>query len=553
MTEVFDRGSSMPLDEQLMDRLFDSPDLPSLPAIALQIIELVQEDEVDVDKIAEMISLDPALSSKMLKTVNSSFYGLPKTVGSVQQAVVVLGLNSVKTLALGFTLVSNLTDAGGDDFDPMSFWRRSLYGATAAKQLCEQLNIVQAEEVFMASLLQDVGVLALAQVLGGTYTPLMRRTADNHRKLGELERESLGGDHMEVGAALAESWGLPPLLVESIRLHEHPNDAPENLLGLIRTVGAGSLAADLIEDPDDEERVSAFFSCMEQWFELDGKQSEELIHSVFKHASEAQRLFELPTGELANPDVIMSKANEALRQIALEASQATNEREQATDEATLAQTPDESEPAPDVDAAGDQAVPDAVREIETGAEAKPDALESGDKLTGLQDRRQFEEQLDELFLQADVDQPISVLYIDIDSFKLINDRHGIHAGDAVLRGVAKLIDASLGSRGKAFRFDEDAFAALCPCLNRHDAALLAESLRSKVEAASFEVPGSGVQQPIALTASVGVATYDGELFKRSDQLLKAASKGVDAAKGNGCNLVRVFVPKTKGNANNEAA
>ena len=87
--------------------------------------------------IAETISLDAALSTKLLKTVNSSFYGLPKTVGSMNQAVMVLGLNSVKTLALGFSLVQNLTDAGGSSFDHAAYWRRSLYSATAAKKLCE--------------------------------------------------------------------------------------------------------------------------------------------------------------------------------------------------------------------------------------------------------------------------------------------------------------------------------------------------------------------------------------------------------------------------------
>ncbi|MEM6507499.1 MAG: HDOD domain-containing protein, partial [Planctomycetota bacterium] len=88
----------MSIDSHLMDRLFGSPQLPSMPAVAMQIIDLVQQDEVNVDKIVDAVSLDPALSTKMLKTVNSSFYGLPKTIGSVHQAVVVLGLNSVKTL-----------------------------------------------------------------------------------------------------------------------------------------------------------------------------------------------------------------------------------------------------------------------------------------------------------------------------------------------------------------------------------------------------------------------------------------------------------------------
>lgn len=495
----------MGIDEQLMDRVFNSPQLPSMPAIALKIIELVQQDEVDVDKIAKTISLDPALSTKMLKTVNSSFYGQPKTVGSVHQAVVVLGLNSVKTLALGFSLVNNLTGAGGGAFNQMAFWRRSLFSATAAKQFCEELNIVQAEEVFMSSLLQDVGELALAQVLGGQYGALLRKAKGDHRLLSGFEREVLGADHAEVGGKLAESWGLPPLLVESIRLHERPEDAPENLLPLIRTVYAGALAAELIEHPEDEERVGAFYRVVCEWFEMEQPSAESLLRSVFKNASEAQRLFELPTGELGDPDAIMAEAAKALARLNQEGEQAK------------------------------QALKQTVREQQE--------TEHTDPLTGLPNRRQFDEQLDEHFLHVAPDRPLSVVFVDIDQFDKVNAAHGRPWGDAVLRIISAALRITADEFGVVYRYEDDDFTVLCPGMNRTDAALLAEQLRATVELMECSI-GSGDQAKIAkVTASIGVVTYDGSAFKRPEQMVKAASKGVFAAKDGGRNRVRVFVPR----------
>lgn len=495
----------MPVDSKLMDRLFSSPQLPSMPAVAMQIIDLVQEDEANVDKIAETVSLDPALSTKMLKTVNSSFYGLPKTVGSVHQAIVVLGLNSVKTLALGFSLVGKLTSSGGEGFDQMAFWRRSLYCATAAKVLCEKLNIVQAEEVFMSSLLQDVGVLAFSQVLGDEYAVILDAAEGDHRILSAIERETLGGDHTEVGGALSESWGLPPLLVEAIRLHERADEAPENMLDLIRVVNAGSFAAEAVEHPEDQERINSYRALYADWFGIEKEEADKLLETICRKAKETQRLFELPTGELINPDEILSRANQALEQISLQNARATGALQQAN------------------------------KELEQKA--------TRDVVTGLFNRRHFDEKLDENFLSAGPDKPLSLVFIDLDHFKAVNDTYGHDAGDAVLAAIAQTVAETIEGKGDAFRYGGDEFLMLSTGLSRSDAAVLAEQLRVNIiDAMSKLTVGDAGVNP-GVTGSIGVATYDGTVFKRPEQLVKAADKGAYAAKTSGRNAVRVFVPK----------
>src|SRR3954470_24980919 len=96
------------MNEQLITRIRQCPNLPSLPAIAIQVLDLAQRAEVDITEIARVISKDPALSSKILRTVNSSFYGRSQAVSTISHALVILGMQSVKTLVLGFSLVTNL-------------------------------------------------------------------------------------------------------------------------------------------------------------------------------------------------------------------------------------------------------------------------------------------------------------------------------------------------------------------------------------------------------------------------------------------------------------
>src|SRR3982750_3745539 len=120
-------GSARRMNEQLVQRVKQCPTLPTLPAVAVQVLELAQNPDVDIAQIAKIISKDPALSLKILRTVNSSFYGRSNPVSTISHALVFLGLQSVKTLVLGFSLVTNLTKNKSKGFKHITYWRRSVY------------------------------------------------------------------------------------------------------------------------------------------------------------------------------------------------------------------------------------------------------------------------------------------------------------------------------------------------------------------------------------------------------------------------------------------
>src|SRR5690349_1040377 len=131
------------MNEQLVKRVKQCPSLPSLPAIAVQVLDLAQKPEVDIAEIARIISKDPALSGKILRTVNSSFYGRSQAVSTISHSLVILGLQSVKTLVLGFSLVTTLTKNKSKGFRHLTYWRHSIYSATAARTIATKVGVVQ--------------------------------------------------------------------------------------------------------------------------------------------------------------------------------------------------------------------------------------------------------------------------------------------------------------------------------------------------------------------------------------------------------------------------
>lgn len=153
------------MNEGLLKQVLNCTSLPSLPAVAVRVIELTSDKNVKVQELAKTIGHDQGLSTKILRTVNSSFYGVRTRVATIDKAIVMLGLAPVKVLALGFSLVSSVgEDESG--FDYVSYWRRGLYTAVAAKLIAEAAEAGSADECFLGGLLQDVGMVALHRTLG---------------------------------------------------------------------------------------------------------------------------------------------------------------------------------------------------------------------------------------------------------------------------------------------------------------------------------------------------------------------------------------------------
>ncbi len=491
------------MPSQVLDQVLQSPRLPSLPAIALEVIELVQKRDVNIKQIAHTISHDPALTGRLLKVVNSSFYGQAYAVSSISHALVVLGLNSVKTMALGFTLVGNLKTSAAEGFDHLAYWKNSLYSAAAAKAIAKLADVPQQEEVFIAALLQDMGQLALSQTMGSTYHRAIATAGQDRQKLLTLERQALDTDHTEVGGALADQWKLPPVLALPIRLHETPEAAPEDARQIVRCVSMGGYIADVFVSENSGVALRKAYDQGLAWFNLSPEATDRLINAVHNDSVELSKLFELPTGKLEDPAEILARASEALLHVGMQTARDTSDLEEKN------------------------------RQLQAKATTDP--------LTRVANRGHFNEVIATRFAEAmSSGKPLSVLFLDTDKFKSFNDTYGHQTGDRVLVEKAKAIQSILPPNALLARYGGEEFAIVLPETDRLTAARLAEKVRLQV--ASITIT-SDAGQALHVTTSVGVATQEGRLFESPEQLVKAADRGVYAAKASGRNCVRVYVPK----------
>ena len=202
--------------------------LPSLPAVAVEILAECRKDDVSVDRLCDLLERDPALATKVLSVANSSAYRRASPIATIRRATVALGANAVMALALSFSLVTQRPGKGSFDF--ARFWRRALLSALCARALARWAQ-VDAEEGLLGGLLQDVGVLALQTAVPG-YDVLFEESEGDHARLEQLERERFGVGHPEVGAWLAARLRLPAALGHAVLTSHAPlgADAGMNLL-----------------------------------------------------------------------------------------------------------------------------------------------------------------------------------------------------------------------------------------------------------------------------------------------------------------------------------
>jgi len=499
------------LSNVILDRITANPRLPSLPAVAVKVLELTERPEASVHELASVIEKDQALATRLIKTVNSALYGLKKPCSTINQAIVALGLSAVRTLALGFSLVTNLRSAAGEGFDHVDYWRRGLYTAVAAKLAAESSRQRNADEAFLGGLLQDIGMMALYQTLGRNYVKTIALTNGDHSTLAAHERDLLGLTHCEAGARLAEIWKLPPQLHSAIAFHETPEVAPPEYAELVRCVALGNKATQAMIAPDPRDHIAMFAVCARQWLALNGEQIDHLFQRIAQGTQEMAGMLELSRTDLPSVEEILARKDELLIQLSLTQNKTVSELEE--------------------------------QRLKLLEKANRDAL------TGLCNRRWLDTSLSQLFTRSRTTaEPLSVLFIDADRFKLINDRLGHLAGDAVLIQIARRLSNRAAEIGASvFRWGGEEFCVLLPGFDRVAAAAEGEFVRAMIAGEPFDLTGTGAAvAKLHTTVSVGTATlHAASALDTPEKLVQAADSAMYAAKQSGRNCVRVFSEQSR--------
>ena len=216
--------------------------LPTLPGIISKLSKMAEDPDTTTDQMGKVISKDHILAAKLLKLVNSAFYGFPQKISSLNSALILLGFNVVKSLIISSSIFELM------ESQDMELWEHSLGCAVVCNVLAKRLEVSDPEEVSTAGLIHDIGKVAIKMELKPEFEALGLMIHDKQISRLAAEKEMLGLDHAEVGGWLAKSWNLPPKLVEPIACHHDPRNAKDEKMAtaiihfsdiLIRGLGYG--------------------------------------------------------------------------------------------------------------------------------------------------------------------------------------------------------------------------------------------------------------------------------------------------------------------------
>ncbi|HKU13193.1 MAG TPA: HDOD domain-containing protein [Steroidobacteraceae bacterium] len=495
------------LSADIENRLKSQVDFPSPSRVATEIIALARDPDIEMVKVAQAVGRDPAMTAKILRIANSAFYAQRRPSQNLRQALVIIGLNAALTLALSFSLVNSMRALRPVGIDYPRFWRRTLLAATAARAFGEAIKVGHAEDIFLAALLQDMAVLALDRAARDFYGKLPQPAT--HADWIAYEVAQLGRDHASYSAMLLKSWNLPERICKTVGASHDPQtlDATTDEGRFARCVALGSDLAEAVVVKDRSQLVAALAQRADKLLGMNHETFTEVVTRVLSLIPETEALYETSILEAEDAENLLAEAREMLAVRNLHALQEVSAL-QATTSVLLNRT-EEAE--------------DSSRR---------------DALTGALNRTWLDRMLDREFTQAVVfGRDLSIAHVDIDHFRVINERHGTPVGDRVLRSCAEALQSCVRGSDMVARFSGEEFLVVLPGADPQIARQIAERMLSALSVPDHDPQTGGVR----VTASIGLATHTTkQRFASVLTILEAADHALYAAKLCGRNRVECF-------------
>jgi diguanylate cyclase (GGDEF)-like protein len=501
-------------NDALLARISTDPHLPSPPAITLRVIELAGRPNCSMDEVATLVRADPAMCGKILKTVNSTLYGLPHPITSVDRALSLLGLKSLRSLVLGLTLPS-MHRKGLSDAELKQYWKPSVLGATVARELAVHLRRRDPEDDLIAGLLRDIGQLILAVCCPDEQ----QRVDETHRAndgltRSQVEEQILGLHHGDIGAHILAGWHLPPEITEAIRHHHHLERA--SAAGRVVAERAAllrfaDLAADYLAEPTRADLLGMLARWARDHFRIEEEQLIHFLEPLHGKAQALAGLLEVDLGGMPDLGPMLARATEELVRLTLQASLERQQADQARAEAEEA----------------------ASRWKRIAKRLQRDSIRDG--LTGVFNRTYLDEALaTEYSRQRRRGGLLGLAFVDLDGFKQINDQYGHFAGDAVLREVGTRLRREVRDSDVVARYGGDEFCILAGDMTESGMKAFSQRLWQAIN--SIRVRAAG--QVIRVGASIGgVLAFPSRSRQSCEEFLATADQAMYRAKKTGKNQV----------------
>ncbi|MFQ5805861.1 MAG: HDOD domain-containing protein [Phycisphaerae bacterium] len=483
----------------MVSRLKAGKQLPSPPRTALHILELCRSEDSDVHELADVIMSDPALSSRLLRYANSSIVGAGRKVTSIRDAVLLLGFRAVKLTALGFSIASPDFRPRCPGFDLRRFWSGSFATAAIARRITVERFDTDREEAFTAGLLVNIGRLALAYGLPDDYKQVMQAVRAG-KPLMEAERDLFGLDHLQFAAQLLAEWGLPELLVETLRRQTIPStpvltDGHAQLLAQIIRLSRQLVPLFIDADKLSREQRDAAHHVVENELKLDEQSWQRLADQVLSDYRQVAEWFDVQLGDRLDVFELYAEAQQQATRVGmvaqLERTRALEENKNLLQRATT------------------------------------------DPVTGIANRARFEERVQHAVAGLRRGHGhFALLMFDIDQFKRFNDMYGHHVGDLVLKQVAQTAQAALREVDLLARYGGDEFMILAPHTDQRGACTIAARIRKCLDDLRIKVG----DHTLHLTVSVGlVLTSDYQEVPDAEQIVADADTQLYVSKRAGRN------------------
>lgn len=434
--------------------LIESPRLPSPPVVAQRILELIENEDAGVTDLAEIIALDPALCAKLLSVINSAAYGMARQVTTVRQAVLFLGMKSVRSIALSFSFVSQLRglpSKGGLD----QLWHTSLMMGIAARRLALEIGEWDSEEAFLVGLLCDCGSLLLYSELP-QYRDLLRRAYSGEISLLESERAEFQTDHPRLGSLLLEHWNFPELYCQLVAYHHEPERCEDPKLRCkLRILDAAWHSSRAFTIPGFSSDIVSLRQRLSERFGLPESVIEDLLDQLPNELNSTASSLEIAIGSQRDYQDLLTDANRTLSEMALRS---------------------------DRDA---KSMAGAVGNARTGFAQLREILAPSlraDEETGIVSRGSFEYLFEAYFESARRQQvPVGILIIEIEDPSGGSARSGAPVPVAALAEIGKRIQDIVRRCDVVARFGERRIAVLAPGCHGTDLVRVASRLRETIE------------------------------------------------------------------------
>jgi len=499
---------SLLISSELEQALNSCTTLPSLPAVALKIIDASKDPDISLHEVAAIISSDPAITAKLLKIANSPLYSQRRSLNNLREALTLLGFNASLTISLSFSLLQMLN---GKNKNYENYWKRSIVAASIARILGLRLGVAKLEDLFLASLLQDIGILVLQCISNSPYPKDGTENLDHITRM-KLEEETFGVDHSLVGAWLLESWRLPDYLVKSVmyshslnRADSNKNESEDNFHYCLNISGT---LADVWLEENPGELLLSILQVVKASLNVSNDEFNKIIVEIDESLPEISKIFDIFLVTDNERENVLNQARELLLERSIH---------------TIKQSEDDRRYI--------ASITDRVEKIEKESRV--------DHLTKIYNRQYIDQLLETEFEESNVNRwPLSLAFIDIDDFKPINDTFGHLIGDEILKLISDFFSINIRETDVIARYGGDEFLLVLPGATSEIAA----SVINRLLVLSKDKLSLDVKEvTISSSVSIGLATHmDKHDFNSLKEFITAADEALYKAKHQGKNCLAIY-------------